>query len=147
MFQSTHPHGVRLPANQRNAVQALFQSTHPHGVRLDLVATSRCIDKFQSTHPHGVRQVVPVQGPQPLHVSIHAPTRGATHTWLTQGGGCKVSIHAPTRGATSLWFYKTKAHTFQSTHPHGVRPLQTQKLLKVRCFNPRTHTGCDMRVL
>ena len=34
--------------------------------------------------------------------------------------------------------------TFQSTHPHGVRPdVQTCSPF-FRCFNPRTHTGCDV---
>ena len=32
---------------------------------------------------------------------------------------------------------------FQSTHPHGVRPLSKHHSLSYMCFNPRTHTGCD----
>ena len=38
--------------------------------------------------------------------------------------GLKVSIHAPTRGATQASLSNTLAsYEFQSTHPHGVRPL------------------------
>ena len=33
---------------------------------------------------------------------------------------------------------------FQSTHPHGVRPLPLRITpLQTGSFNPRTHTGCD----
>ncbi len=78
---------------------------------------------FQSTHPHGVRR------PNSRHlitvtiiVSIHAPTRGATmvnrHNEQLRG----VSIHAPTRGAT-----------LNNNMPALIK----------KCFNPRTHTGCD----
>ena len=35
----------------------------------------------------------------------------------------KVSIHAPTRGATSYPTNWNKSKKFQSTHPHGVRPI------------------------
>ena len=79
-----------------------------------------------------------------------------------------VSIHAPTRGATlntrETLFDNFK---FQSTHPHGVRPKASKGswitlsvsihaptrgatlfvillLDKSYCFNPRTHTGCDI---
>src|SRR5271157_3588279 len=36
----------------------------------------------------------------PYRVSIHAPTRGATSSWSSDGCKQPVSIHAPTRGAT-----------------------------------------------
>ncbi len=101
-------------------------------------------------------------------VSIHAPTRGATRTVGANfrrsacfnprtHTGCdnddlvhlqvlNVSIHAPTRGATkSHVLFCTKIRVFQSTHPHGVRPdVQTCSAF-ARCFNPRTHTGCDVQ--
>ena len=32
---------------------------------------------------------------------------------------------------------------FQSTHPHGVRPISLKKSWRIKSFNPRTHTGCD----
>ena len=76
-------------------------------------------------------------------VSIHAPTRGATHTFLkgqqieqfqsthphgvrrlntvTNTNLADVSIHAPTRGATLLRLFLLIKVRFQSTHPHGVR--------------------------
>ena len=56
-------------------------------------------------------------------VSIHAPTRGATD--MNENGMqiSEVSIHAPTRGATLLCAEYHVKDLFQSTHPHGVRPL------------------------
>ena len=100
-------------------------------------------------------------------VSIHAPTRGATWQRRHRCRTTQVSIHAPTRGATnndpmvylSPRFQSTHPHgvrqmlkiktkklsEFQSTHPHGVRPVQNGSCCKrTPCFNPRTHTGCDL---
>ena len=56
-------------------------------------------------------------------VSIHAPTRGATSGSATLVHCMIVSIHAPTRGATR---HKRKLSSV------------------LNCFNPRTHTGCDL---
>ena len=55
-------------------------------------------------------------------VSIHAPTRGATHKGVSKFVGCIVSIHAPTRGATFVILYCSLDFS----------------------FNPRTHEGCDL---
>ena len=99
---------------------------------------------FQSTHPHGVR-------PRGL--------QNQNYHYL-------VSIHAPTRGATKSIVSNSLSSTFQSTHPHGVRlkgfvntiarervsihaPTRGattlgEDYLRIRqSFNPRTHTGCD----
>ena len=106
--------------------------------------------------------------PATAEVSIHAPTRGATiwsralTVWVygfnpRTHTGCDASIKG--RGTHDLMF--------QSTHPHGVRrdlwrqcgpvcevsihaPTRgaTTRTLRTtastRCFNPRTHTGCDL---
>ena len=83
----------------------------------------RCTRKFQSTHPHGVRP----------------------HRAIRYGLGRRVSIHAPTRGATSLNFFIFQLVLFQSTHPHGVRLGLFHGRLLLLGFNPRTHTGCDLK--
>ena len=36
---------------------------------------------------------------------------------------------------------------FQSTHPHGVRQLFRFIIQFIISFNPRTHTGCDVRIV
>ena len=55
------------------------------------------------------------------HVSIHAPTRGATLDITVKSNTMRVSIHAPTRGATCCLPRLYLLLQFQSTHPHGVR--------------------------
>ena len=57
-----------------------------------------------------------------IRVSIHAPARGATYIIRAQLHLFDVSIHAPARGATFATRFYTGQRTFQSTHPHGVRP-------------------------
>ena len=144
MFQSTHPHGVRLGDGLGRNRSQLFQSTHPHGVRLKAsrgrirvstgfnprTHTGCDIEEgdifiqglFQSTHPHGVRRrTASISSRSPI-VSIHAPTRGATSMEVGTGKRLMVSIHAPTRGATHHLETTVKdMKEFQSTHPHGVR--------------------------
>ncbi len=63
---------------------------------------------------------------EPGAVSIHAPTRGATHGGPELPDLGAVSIHAPTRGAT-----------------HGLLP----GLRGASRFNPRAHAGRDGRSL
>ena len=36
---------------------------------------------------------------------------------------------------------------FQSTHAHGVRQIFPLLLPTIRCFNPRTHTACDLLLI
>ena len=99
---------------------------------------------FQSTHPLGVRQLLCDVSFTHSVVSIHAPTRGATEEIQEKQRIARVSIHAPTRGAT-YGFGKDFNTTmlFQSTHPLGVRRRSAGGERKDKCFNPRTHSGCD----
>ena len=143
MFQSTHPHGVRLGVKVVRAFSACFNPrTHTGCDRADFEKRQgHC--KFQSTHPHGVRLRychifghhifvsihAPTRGatrlllprPRLFPVSIHAPTRGATKDSNKGYLSVRVSIHAPTRGATARTKLKKQYDRFQSTHPHGVR--------------------------
>ena len=106
MFQSTHPHGVRLDrvlyliyirrvsihAPARGATGLLALGQKPKWV-------------FQSTHPHGVR-----------HAAGRIETIGDFSFNPRTRTGCDLStsIASPACG------------TFQSTHPHGVRRLRTR---------------------
>ena len=99
---------------------------------------------FQSTHPHGVRHGGFYRLKPTPRVSIHAPTWGATELPEEFVNYMTVSIHAPTWGATQQANGKRAACRFQSTHPHGVRPIiAVTRVLVCACFNPRTHMGCD----
>ena len=144
LFQSTHPHGVRLDGAQYCAQAAAFQSTHPHGVRPDN-REGCCLHRLcfnPRTHMGCDSRPPPVE--RRGAVSIHAPTWGATyrlprmppplrfnprtHMGCDDRGPCRgvhhvvVSIHAPTWGATRRW--------------RCCRRIADS-------FNPRTHMGCD----
>ena len=55
-----------------------------------------------------------------------------------------VSIHAPGRGATEQAFLRELRHSFQFTHPGGVRlPAPQRTRASTRSFNSRTREGCD----
>ena len=141
---------------QQNVFNIMFQSTHPHGVRLNLVVAFEDGKAFQSTHPHGVRPITRLQKDISRYVSIHAPAWGATNRRKTRAWsftcfnprtrmGCDrasvnamvgdyVSIHAPAWGATLILFAPTCPTLFQSTHPHGVRLVPRYTGLKYHKF-------------
>ena len=121
-----------------------FQSTHPRGVRLgQMMSIKSLINKFQSTHPRGVRLGERLHTVQRVAISIHAPTWGATALLSELNPAYRISIHAPTWGATLDIDIAKKSIGFQSTHPRGVRPRRSARLMPIKYFNPRTHVGCD----
>ena len=164
LFQSTHPHRVRLLLSLLNTPSIVFQSTHPHRVRQENFDFDQLLWEFQSTHPHRVRQK---QQFERLEYECFNPrTRiGCDQMDVRENFQNWVSIHAPAWGATGLDVLPFYALQFQSTHPHGVRLLSLPKLLrfilfqsthphgvrpslKIRRtkkfgFNPRTRMGCD----
>ena len=146
LFQSTHPHGVRLNKADFNSGEKPFQSTHPHGVRLNAFCCYLSTFRFQSTHPHGVRQASTSGKSGYRFVSIHAPTRGATPSLVSSSAIKSVSIHAPTRGATgSPRFYLAIVLSFNPRTHTGCDTVQLSVTLFHVSFNPRTHTGCDKK--
>ena len=100
-------------------------------------------------------------------ISIHAPTRGATRSYLPVGSGVFISIHAPTRGATLKVFTLRINTLFQSTllqeerhtfHPHRAfhqdfnprsykrsDPTVPSEFTGGRNFNPRSYKRSDCR--
>ena len=123
----------------------LFQSTHPHGVRLHPRVSPSTILWFQSTHPHGVRLSHTLSFIL-FCVSIHAPTRGATgplyrNPFLRCCFNPRTHTGCDSNQAHSMISYAW----FQSTHPHGVRHRSSPcRSISWGSFNPRTHTGCDL---
>ena len=142
MFQSTHPHGVRLLTLLQILILLTFQSTHPHGVRLNLLFMFCPSFGFNPRTHTGCDASYPRYF-KVFGVSIHAPTRGATAPLNTAAFArmfqsthphgvrrdfltnlilfIMVSIHAPTRGATIFLINAFGFSVFQSSHPHGVR--------------------------
>ena len=76
-----------------------FQSTHPLGVRQGSRVLYPSLRRFNPRTHSGCDIVTQVARLQ-YYVSIHAPTRGATHLFSCRVILMQVSIHAPTRGAT-----------------------------------------------
>jgi len=99
---------------------------------------------FQSTRPHGARLISISQSNKLRKVSIHAPAWGATAGFDNACEGFQVSIHAPAWGATSASRNLINLEKFQSTRPHGARPLGMKFLAGENSFNPRARMGRDL---
>ena len=116
-------HHVSISFMKKLALYKCFNPRTHTGCDSLKLSFTLSLPKFQSTHPHGVRLI-----------------RSFKKTWMT-------------------WF--------QSTHPHGVRRYVIRRILRravvsihaptrgatavepteenlSACFNPRTHTGCDI---
>ena len=120
-FQSTHPHGVRLAVMPIPLLSMLFQSTHPHGVRLKPSPTKWFFSG--SFNPRTHTGCDSLTTPTSSGFKSFNPR---THTGCDHGKPLSefcahVSIHAPTRGATKGQTLVKIKPEFQSTHPHGVR--------------------------
>ena len=83
-FQSTLPHGERLPFLAHSLRYFSFQSTLPHGERHVVLIVYISPGAFQSTLPHGERPDSIAGMYTEISVSIHAPARGATSNLLTE---------------------------------------------------------------
>ena len=78
---------------------------------------------FQSTRPRRARPDLVLRRRRAIHVSIHAPAKGATHRGGEEAGVRRVSIHAPAKGATTIRGSWARVHSrFQSTRPRRARP-------------------------
>ena len=107
-FQSSLPRGERQKETGSRAINVIFQSTLPRGER--------------RLHCHSVSR-----NPQ---ISIHAPTRGATMTYMFQ---CSLGLFQSTlpRGERpSSISLRRSIGTFQSTLPRGER-----RVLSVQLFD------------
>ncbi len=120
MFQFTRPRGARSIRRFRISRKSSFNS-RAHAGR-----DFRC-SLFTSTDL----------------VSIHAPTRGATHVDTQSIRSPAVSIHAPTRGATRLAELSDAVERFQFTRPRGARRDSGTRLAHHHGFNSRAHAGRD----
>ena len=98
-----------------------FQSTHPHGVRRQTVAmSSSFIPGFNPRTRTGCDHLLPALLLSDM-VSIHAPARGATPRRLSFGTPQKFQSTHPHGVRPLRWGDVVFYNEFQSTHPHGVR--------------------------
>jgi len=77
-FQSTRPRGARHNTDNVNVSAITFQSTRPRGARPGGLFNLAPNGEFQSTRPRGARRTE-MLAMFFVHVSIHAPARGATN--------------------------------------------------------------------
>ena len=146
-----------------------FQSTHPLGVRRIVLIMIISVISFNPRTHSGCdhRYDAEVCRPNSFNPRTHSGCDVNELAFVIHC--CIVSIHAPTRGATQGVQAYNISSAFQSTHPLGVRLLNALQLtrkpvfqsthpLGVRrssrvfslhqlCFNPRTHSGCDLMLL
>ena len=144
-----------------------FQSTLPRGERLKTLGSGMREQDF-NPRSHEGSDIVPSANTIMLHqISIHAPTRGATHPtgiptgvfefqstlprgerrskYARKNNRYPISIHAPTRGATisdrSLLpcpeYFNPRSHEGSDIIWFFVSTMRTFY------FNPRSHEGSD----
>ena len=125
LFQSTHPHGVRLAFLTFDTIPAMFQSTHPHGVRRFRTTMTLCAKWSFNPRTHtGCDAMLGGEYFNWHQVSIHAPTRGATfYPLLGIMDGLEFQSTHPHGVRHNTMEQDNRILLFQSTHPHGVRPI------------------------
>ena len=114
--------GATLRHRRFHRLAARFQSTRPRGARRGRCSTPRPSPPCFNPRAHEGRDPPRRRGAPAIHVSIHAPTRGATHE----------------RSAMA------NPKEFQSTRPRGARPpCLASTTTPQPSFNPRAHEGRD----
>ena len=103
MFQSTPPHGRRLPPQYAGTGTRRFQSTPPHGRRLHR-GQSLCGHRarFNPRLRTGGDWHAVIRENSSQYVSIHASAREATTGAVEAAQNIVVSIHASAREATII---------------------------------------------
>ena len=167
-FQSTLPHGERLAAllhagDDRGDISIHAPAWGATGVLLEAGAADMNFNPrsrmgsdrvtslpatrsllFQSTLPHGERPGRLEPRRRRRQISIHAPAWGATLPPLSTRRWIMISIHAPAWGATGQQQRLNAMWEFQSTLPHGERPIIRLNPFRRIDFNPRSRMGSDL---
>ena len=167
-FQFTHPGGVRRSHLFRYNIKPRFNSRTREGCDLSMASPFTRLMSFNSRTREGCDGNVSLHCVNSLHVSIHAPGRGATarvggcmpltgsfnsrtregcdklfYTAVPMGG---VSIHAPGRGATQALRLFHRVHRgFNSRTREGCDSYQAIMSKVCPSFNSRTREGCDQK--
>ena len=158
MRRAAHRCSVSIHAPARGAtrshaapcdVMQTFRSTLPHGERPRCATISRrSIRLFRSTLPHGERPARLDAHRRCMHVSIHAPARGATAMLsrcirrISRFRSTLPHGERPSSAITSA----SSCDRFRSTLPHGERPAHARRsVADASGFDPRSRTGSDRR--
>ena len=121
----------------------LFQSTHPHGVRLYLCAIE---EPFCCFNPRTHMGCDSFQGGGGLAAECFNPRTHMgcdRHCLNSSATSTRFQSTHPHGVRPAVRYISSYSIPFQSTHPHGVRPRDPTALAAPPSFNPRTHMGCD----
>ena len=121
----------------------MFQSTHPHGVRLyqDFFRDSQWVSIHAPAR--GATETKLYERPV-YEVSIHAPARGATADLNLKHSGTEFQSTHPHGVRHTPLFSPLKYGGFNPRTRTGCDLLNVSAYLMPGCFNPRTRTGCDV---
>ncbi len=148
-FQSTRPRGARPLLPRRLIHSRLFQSTRPRGARPPMATSEALSGRRFNPRAHAGRDIesgilIPVS--DCFNPRAHAGRdRRLSHRLADHR---HVSIHAPTRGATVdsarnryiCSRFNPRAHAGRDRpYPFPASPPP--------CFNPRAHAGRDLRAV
>ena len=122
----------------------LFQSTLLQEERLKTRESMVLNFLFQSTLLQEERRLTGGWNHEYFHISIHAPTRGATNNSVPEDYQSKISIHAPTRGATTDMGRMDFCRMISIHAPtRGATKGRLQCLPLYFYFNPRSYKRSD----
>ena len=120
----------------------MFQSTHPRRVRL-LPCLQACSASGFNPRTHvgcDNDMVPPYERENGFNPRTHVGCDDVLESTFKDKGF--QSTH-PRRVRLSADMTLTQIEEFQSTHPRRVRLCRSCRREALRCFNPRTHVGCD----
>ena len=131
VFQSTLPRRERLSGSYSPGVIFWFQSTLPRRERLNYAKTCKDKNGFNPRSREGSDfDIATVKAYN--SVSIHAPAKGATDSYIDNEDTDIVSIHAPAKGATiKTASYKPKVYV--SIHAPAKGATLPQEYVRQLC--------------
>ena len=123
-FQSTPPRGGRRMSLIISTLSSIFQSTPPRGGRPSHLSEVDSMLGFQSTPPRGGRPLPVFVDDRVQHISIHAPSWGATALLPGLPDDLVQFQSTPPRGGRPASSREVSVFLiFQSTPPRGGRPF------------------------
>ncbi len=100
LFQSTLPRRERQFRDTWHTRLKYFNPRSREGSDVVYLVRVTVLSIFQSTLPRRERRNGQKKEMEPIHISIHAPAKGATHSVRVYVFRVHISIHAPAKGAT-----------------------------------------------
>ena len=140
---NSRAHGGRdRRAGERAQGRGRFQFTRPRGARQTITVLLSRLGGFNS-RAHGGRDVDVRHFAVAIHVSIHAPTGGATRQAFQVQKLYEFQFTRPRGARHFVPALAAEGYWFQFTRPRGARLPNLSVNAFYRCFNSRAHGGRD----